>query len=189
MCPHGCLIPFGSCIPSNVSRNFARSVSMFLVSSNVNITIAQIFVCDVTRSTNAEGQTQRHDDVDKCANDLRHEMALEIWIVSVHEKSEQLWTTKRNWKQSVHVHRSVLLTSTSLCLHKLWSTGLFHTSSSKKHFDFLKVERNTPPLTRGFAHLFDLFHVLWNWNVHLCDLFHNLCTRNIHDLRSLPQSE
>ena len=36
------------------------------------------------------GSTQRHDDVDKCANDLRHEMALEIWIVSVHEKSEQL---------------------------------------------------------------------------------------------------
>ena len=36
------------------------------------------------------GSTQRHDDVDKCADDLRHEMALEIWIVSVHEKSEQL---------------------------------------------------------------------------------------------------
>ena len=36
------------------------------------------------------GSTQRHDDVDKYANDLRHEMALEIWIVSVHEKSEQL---------------------------------------------------------------------------------------------------
>ena len=36
------------------------------------------------------GSTQRHDDVDKCANDLRHEMALEMWIVSVHEKSEQL---------------------------------------------------------------------------------------------------
>ena len=36
------------------------------------------------------GSTQRHDDVDKCANDLRHEMALEIWIVNVHEKSEQL---------------------------------------------------------------------------------------------------
>ena len=36
------------------------------------------------------GLTQRHDDVDKSADDLRHEMALEIWIVSVHEKSEQL---------------------------------------------------------------------------------------------------
>ena len=36
------------------------------------------------------GSTQRHDDVDKCANDLRHEMALEMWIVSVHEKSEHL---------------------------------------------------------------------------------------------------
>ena len=36
------------------------------------------------------GSKQRHDDVDKCADDLRHEMALEIWIVSVHEKSEQL---------------------------------------------------------------------------------------------------
>ena len=31
------LRPFGSCIPSNVSRNFARSVSVFLDSSYVSI--------------------------------------------------------------------------------------------------------------------------------------------------------
>ena len=37
------------------------------------------------------GSTQRHDDEDKnVQNDLRHEMALEMWIVNVHEKSEQL---------------------------------------------------------------------------------------------------
>ena len=34
------------------------------------------------------GSTQRHDDLDKCANDLRHDMALEMWIVHVHERSE-----------------------------------------------------------------------------------------------------
>ena len=35
--------------------------------------------------------TQRHDDEDEhVQNDLRLEMALEMWIVSVHEKSEQL---------------------------------------------------------------------------------------------------
>ena len=108
-------------------------------------------------------------------------MAHEMWIVSVHEKSEQLWTTKRNWKQSVHVHRSILLTSTSLSLHKIRSTGRFHTGSSKKHFDFLKVKTwDVPPHNRGFAHLCDLFHNLWNWNIHLCDLFHNLCNWNIH---------
>ena len=52
--------------------------------------IAQIFVCDVTRSTTAEVQ---HNDMmmwTNVQNDLRHEMALEMWIVSVHEKSEQL---------------------------------------------------------------------------------------------------
>ena len=52
--------------------------------------IAQIFVCVVTRSTTAEVQ---HNDMMMWTNvqsDLRHEMALEMWIVSVHEKSEQL---------------------------------------------------------------------------------------------------
>ena len=52
--------------------------------------IAQIFVCVVTRSTTAEVQ---HNDMmmwTNVQNDLRHEMALEMWIVSVHEKSEQL---------------------------------------------------------------------------------------------------
>ena len=52
--------------------------------------IAQIFVCVVTRSTTAEVQ---HNDMmmrTNVQNGLRHEMALEMWIVSVHEKSEQL---------------------------------------------------------------------------------------------------
>ena len=50
-------------------------------------------------------------------------------------------TAERQLKTSVHVHRTVLLTSTSLSLHKSGSTGLFHTSSCRKHFDFLKVEK------------------------------------------------
>ena len=75
---------------------------------------------------------------------------------------------------------SVLLTSTSLSQHEIGSTGLFHTSSSKKHFDSIKVDiRDTPPLNRGFALLCDLFHNLWNWNIQLCDLFHNLINWNI----------
>ena len=52
---------------------------------------AQIFVCVVTRSTTAEVQ---HNDMmmmrTNVQNDLRYEMALEMWIVGVHEKSEQL---------------------------------------------------------------------------------------------------
>ena len=51
---------------------------------------AQIFVFVVTRSTTAEFQ---HNDMmirTNVSNDLRHKMALEMWIVSVHEKSEQL---------------------------------------------------------------------------------------------------
>ena len=60
--------------------------------------VAQIFVCVVTRSTTAEFQ---HNDMmmrTNVENDLRHEMALEMWIVSVHEKSEQLCPTKRQLK-------------------------------------------------------------------------------------------
>ena len=44
----------------------------------------------MTRSTTAEFQ---HNDMmmrTNVQNDLRHEMVLEMWIVSVHEKSEQL---------------------------------------------------------------------------------------------------
>ena len=60
--------------------------------------IAQIFVCVVTRSTTAEFQ---HNDMmmrTYVQNDLRLEMALEMWIVSVHEKSEQLCTAQRQMK-------------------------------------------------------------------------------------------
>ena len=52
--------------------------------------IAQIFVCVVTRSTTAEVQNNDMMMWTNVQNDLRHEMALEMWIVSVHEKSEQL---------------------------------------------------------------------------------------------------
>ena len=48
------------------------------------------FVCVVTRSTTAEFQ---HNDMimkTNVQNDLRLEMALEMWIVCAHEKSEQL---------------------------------------------------------------------------------------------------
>ena len=48
------------------------------------------FVCVVTRSTTAEFQ---HNDMmmrTNVQNDLRLEMALEMWIVCIHEKSEQL---------------------------------------------------------------------------------------------------
>ena len=48
------------------------------------------FVCVLTRSTTAEFQ---HNDMmmrTNVQNDLRLEMALVMWIVSVHEKSEQL---------------------------------------------------------------------------------------------------
>ena len=86
-------------------------------------------------------------------------------------------TTKIQLKTSVHVHRSVLLTSTSLSLHRIY------TSSSRKHFDSLKVEvRDTPLHNRRFAHLCDLFHNLCKWNIHLCDLVHNLCNWNVHAL-------
>ena len=51
--------------------------------------IAQIFVCVVTRSTTAEVQPNDMMMKTNVQNDLRYEMALEMWIVSVHEKSEQ----------------------------------------------------------------------------------------------------
>ena len=66
--------------PSHVSLGFSQIAFPI---------IAQIFVCVVTRSTTAEFQ---HNDMmmrTNVQNDLRHEMALEMWIVSVHEKSEQ----------------------------------------------------------------------------------------------------
>ena len=74
----------------NQVRNRQKRMSNVAESGDEHSIIAQIYVCDVTRLDERGGSTQRHDDVDKCANDLRHEMALEIWIVSVHEKSEQL---------------------------------------------------------------------------------------------------
>ena len=67
----------------------------------------------------------------------------------------------------MHVHVSnCAQTSTSLCLHKYGSTGLFHTSSCWKHFDFLIVEvQGTVAHNQGFAHLCSLFHILLNWNI------------------------
>ena len=46
--------------------------------------------CVVTRSTTAEFQHNDMMMMTNVQNDLRLEMALEMWIVSVHEKSEQL---------------------------------------------------------------------------------------------------
>ena len=51
-------------------------------------------------------------------------------IVCAHESH----TTKNDCKQAC-----TCIELTSLCLHKSGSTGLFHTSSCRKHFDFLKV--------------------------------------------------
>ena len=93
------------------------------------------FACSVTRSTTTE--FQHHDIMMKTTvqNDLRLEMALEsVWIVCAHEKSNNKETTENK-----HAHVSnCARTSTSLCLHKSGSTGLFQTSSCRKHFDFLK---------------------------------------------------
>ena len=70
--------------------------------------------------------------------DLRLEMALEsMWIVCAHEKSNNCETTENKRACA----SNYTLTSTSLSLHKSGSTGLFHTSTCRKHFDFLKVER------------------------------------------------
>ena len=48
------------------------------------------FVCSVTRSTTAEFQNNDMMMRANVQNDLRLEMALEMWIVCAHEKSEQL---------------------------------------------------------------------------------------------------
>ena len=120
------------------------------------------FACSVTRSTTAEFQ---HNDImmkTTVQNDLRLEMALEsMWIVCAHEKSNNKETTENKRACA----SNCTLTSTSLSLHKSGSTGLFHTSSPQKHFDFLKAEnQDTVAHDQGIAHLCDLFHNLWNWN-------------------------
>ena len=77
-------------------------------------------------------------------------------------------TTKRQPKTSMHMYRTVLGASTSLCLHKSGSTGLFHTSPCRKHFDFLKVNvQVTVALDQGISRLCDLFHNLWNGNINI----------------------
>ena len=98
-------------------------------------------------------------------NDLRLEMALESeWIVCAHEKSNNEETTEN---KHAHVSNGAR-TSTSLCLHKTGSTGFFHTSSCRKHFDFLKVNvQVTVALDQGIFRLCDLFHNLWNGNINI----------------------
>ena len=60
------------------------------------------------------------------------------------------------------------LTSTSHWLHKSGSTGLFHTSSCRKHFEFLKVNvQVTVALDQGISRLCDLFHNLWDGNINM----------------------
>ena len=51
---------------------------------------AQIFSLRCDTIDDSGVSTQRHDDGTTVLNDLRLEMALAMWIVSVHEKSEQL---------------------------------------------------------------------------------------------------
>ena len=129
------------------------------------------FACSVTRSTTTEFQ---HNDImmkTTVQNDLRLEMALEsVWIVCAHEKSNNLETTENK-----HAHESnCARTSTSLCLHKSGSTGLLHTISCRKHFDFLKVNvQVTVALDQGISRL--------------CDLFRNLCDGNIN-IQRIPAS-
>ena len=99
-------------------------------------------------------------------NDLRLEMALEsVWIVCAHEKSNDQETTENK-----HAHVSnCARTSTSLCLHQTGSTGLFYTSSCRKHFDFL-IKLNvqvTVALDQGISRLCDLFHNLWNGKINI----------------------
>ena len=55
---------------------------------------------------------------------------------SVIMKVKQLRTTENKRARA----SNCALTSTSLCLHEAGSTGLFHTSSCRKHFNFLKVK-------------------------------------------------
>ena len=97
-------------------------------------------------------------------SDLRLEMALEsVWIVCAQEKSNN-WETTEN----KHAHVSnCARTSTTFCLHKSGSTGLFHTSSCRKHFDFLKVNVQVTVFDQGISRLCDLFHNLWNGNINI----------------------
>ena len=78
-------------------------------------------------------------------------------------------TTKRQLKNK-HAHVSnCARTSTSLCLHKSGSTGLFHTSSCRKRFDFLKVNVQViVALDQGISRLCDLcHHNLWNRKINI----------------------
>ena len=77
-------------------------------------------------------------------------------------------TTEGQLKTKRACASNCTLTSTSLSLHKSGSTGLFRTSSCRKHFDFPKVEiQDTVAHDQGFAHLCDLFHNLWNWDINI----------------------
>ena len=71
-------------------------------------------------------------------------------------------TAKRHLLTSMHMYRTVLGQD------KSGSTGLFHTRSCRKHFDFLKVNvQVTVALDQGISRLCDLFHNLWNGNVNI----------------------
>ena len=90
-CPHvQYTIPALQCVRHALHCDFGSTLIISHSSVFPAAIIAQIFVCVVTRSTTAEVQ---HNDMmmwTNVQNDLRYEMALEMWIVSVHEKSEQL---------------------------------------------------------------------------------------------------
>ena len=80
--------------------------------------------------------TTRLHDVDTCANDLRLEMA----HLSQCGLSVLMKVKLRTFENKRACASTSPLTSTSLSLHKSESNGLFHTSSCRKHLDFLKVK-------------------------------------------------
>ena len=97
-------------------------------------------------------------------------------IVRAHEKSNNQETTEN---KHAHVSNSAR-TNSPLCVHKSGSTGLFHTSSCRKHFDFLKVNvQVTVAVDQGISRLCDLFYNLWNGNSNIRRMPTSMFTRRI----------
>ena len=115
------------------------------------------FACSVKRSTTNGDQQDDFMMWTTCANDLRHEMALESRSVLM--KVNQRTTENMRARTS-----NFALTSTSLSSHKSGSNGLSHTSSCLKHLDFLKVK-----LPDTASHNEEILSTsvlnLWNWNI------------------------
>ena len=145
---------------------------------------AQFFVCVVTRSTTAEFQ---HNDMmmgTTVLNDLRLERALSIWIVSVHEKSEQPRTAKKQLKTKracvsictldKHITQSTQNRINRLVSHKLIQETLGFPQSRYSGYSFTQSRICSRSVISSTICVTGIFT--------LCDLFHNLCNWNIHDL-------